>query len=277
MPTKDKMRVYLLRSVEGFAGRRGRTGVINFLLGEGTPATMALAAEQGISELFAVLKETPQQELQQMFSALERQGALEIKSVNLKDKVLPLVYLTSRGLAELELSRYQLPAHSASGVRVALGILVVLQRLATLIVQLRVAHAEDIPSAVGLSPEQLGHYLQLLCKVLQLRHESVMTSIGSRQHFADVLERALCTMVFAELSEIESQCMRFHIGMLVPYQLDQEGIERYLGVKSITEKVTQGSARLATREWQGKCPLVSVLGFLAIGEVGMAVRGGDDD
>lgn len=266
MPAREDIRGFILRCAEAFAGRRGRSGVINYLLGEGSPATIALAAEQGIAELFAAFKEVPQQELQQVFSALERQGALEIKSVSMKDKVLPLVYLTSRGLAELELSRQQLPAHSASGARVAEGILIVLQRLATLITQLRVVHGAEIPSSVGLSTEQLGHYLQLLCKVLNLRHESVMASIGSQQHFADVLERALCAMVFAELSEIEAQSLRCFIGMKVPHQLDQGGLERYFGVQSIAEKAKQGASRLATREWQARCPLVSVLGFLAIGE-----------
>ncbi|MBS3937269.1 MAG: hypothetical protein KGZ50_01680 [Peptococcaceae bacterium] len=266
MVTKDEMRGYLLRCAEAFAGRRGRSGVINFLLGDSSAATTILATEQGILELFAVFKEFPQHELQQAFHALQQQGLLEIRNVNMKDKDLPLVYVTARGLAELELLRPRLPIQSTSAARLTERVILVLQKLTKLMSQLRTAHGVDVSALVGLSADQVQQYLQLFCKILQLRPETVMTSLGAQQHFVETLERALCTMIFSELCEVEAQCLRLQVGMKLPHQLDKESIERYYGVVSIEERAKQGASRVVTREWQARCQLASVLGFLALGE-----------
>jgi len=258
--------VYILRCAEAFAGRRGRTGVVNFLLGQASPSTLSLAAQQGVSELFAACKDAEPHELQQSFNAMLQLGMLELRDINLLDKSLPLAFVTSRGLAELELHRAKLPLPVTSAQRGTDNILLVLRKLSKLMAALRHTQGDDLLSQVGFSGEQFQHYIQLLGKGLHIRPETVLMSLGAQQHFADTLEKGLAALVFGELREVEAQCLRLYIGLAWPHQLDKERLLHYYGVVSIEELARQGAARLTAREWQAKCQLVSILGFLALSE-----------
>lgn len=269
--------MYLLRCAEAFAGRRGRTGVVNFLLGQASPSALSLAAQQGVSELFAVCKDAEQQELQQSFNALLQLGMLELRNVTLLDKSLPLVFVTSRGLAELELHRAKLPLPVTSVQRGTDNILLVLRKISKLVAALRLTQGDELPSQVGLSGEQFQHYIQLLCKGLHIRPETVLTSLGAQQHFANTLEKGLAALVFGELREVEAQCLRLYVGLTLPHQLDKASLLHYYGVVSIEERARQGAARLTAREWQAKCQLVSILGFLALSEGHHERRDGRDE
>lgn len=264
--SQEEVRVYLLRCAEAFAGRRGRSGVVNFLLGQASPSTLSLAAQQGVSNLFAILKDAEQQELLQSFNALQQLGMLELRHVSLGDKSLPLVFVTSRGLAELELHRAKLPVPMTIEQRATDNMLLVLQRIGMLIKALRQVTGEELPAVVGLTREQLQHYLELLCKALHLRPETVLLSPGSQQHFADALEKGLSALIFGELREVEAQCLRLHVDLSMPHQLDKSKLLHYYGVVSIDEQARKAAARLVAREWQAKCQLVSVLSFLALAE-----------
>jgi len=266
------VRVYILRCADAFAGRRGRTGVVNFLLGQASPNTLSLAAQQGAGELFAICKDAEPEELHQAFNALLQLGMLELRHVTLVDKSLPLVVVTSRGLAELELNRAKLPQPVTNVQRATDDMLGVLKRIGKLIAALRLTQGDDLPYQAGLSGEQFQQYIQLLCKGLHMRPETVLISLGSQQHFADTLEKGLAALVFGELREVEAQCLRHYVGLTMPSQLDEARILHYYGVVSIEERARQGAARLNAREWQAKCPLVSVLGFLALAERHIAKR-----
>lgn len=263
--TLEHIRALVLLCARAFGGKRGRSGIINFLTGEASSNTLDIARESGIAELFNALNGFSYQEIQQTLINLERNGMVETVNVKSGDKTLPLIQVTNKGIRELDRLQPTLPLQGATKAN-ADKVLQVFTKLGKLITALRAVELVDLPSRMAITEAQLRQYVQLLCKVLQLRPEAVLATTHSRQHFATMLERSLCTAVFAELSEVEAQCLRAYTGISLKHQLDRESLGQYYDVKSPEDKARQAAARVASREWQAKNQLVSVLGFLSLGE-----------
>jgi len=261
--TSEEVRGMLLLCAKAFSGKRGKSGIIKFLLGEASPSTEHLARGNGISELFGVLAGLDYKDVQQSLSHLERSGFLETVNIEAQGKLLPLMQVTLRGQAELERLRPAL-ALTGQGTASTEKMLFTLTKVARLLEGLKAAQLIDLVAHLGCTDGQLRQYVHLLCKVLQLRPEAVLATTHARQHFADVLERGLCTAAFAELTEVEAQALRCYVGMQLKHQLDRESLQHYYDLASPEDKARQAAARLAGREWQNKHPLVSVLGFLGL-------------
>ena len=264
--TQDEIRGLLLLCARAFSGKRGRSGIIKFLLGEASPSTERLARESGVETLHGALAGLAYPEAQQSMTYLERSGLVAIVPIEAQGKTLPLVQVTPRGQAELERLRpgLALPLQATAS---ADKMLLVLSRLARLLDGLKAMQLIDLASHMECTESQLRQYIQLLCKVLQLRPEAALATAQARQHFAGVLERGLCTAAFAELTEAEAQALRLYVGLHFKHQLDRESLQQYYDLASPEDKARQAAGRLAGREWQHKHPLVSVLGFLSLAEV----------
>jgi len=264
--TLDEVRGMVLLCARAFSGKRGRSGIIKFLLGEASVSTQQLARERGIQALFDSLGDFAYAEVQQSFNYLERSGFVETVAVQVDDRTLPLVQITARGHAELERLRPILPLTGATQ-STADKMLLTLTKLGKLIAGLKSGQAEDLGARMGCTDGHLRQYMQLLCKVLQLRPEAVLATVHSRQHLAGVLERALCLGVYADLTEAEAQSLRLYTGMELRHQLSRADLHQYYDIASPEEKARHAAGRLTGREWQHKHPLVSVLGFLSLAEV----------
>ncbi|MBT9175906.1 MAG: hypothetical protein DDT20_00208 [Firmicutes bacterium] len=261
--TLDEVRGLLLLCAKAFSGKRGRSGITKFLMGEASFSTQHLARESGAESLFGTLSGLAYPEIQQSMTYLERSGFVEIVPVEAQGKTLPLLHVTPRGLAELERLRpaLTLPLQVTASTEKMLR---VLTRLARLLDGLKALQLTDLVAHMECTEGQLRQYIQLLCKVLQLRPEAVLATTQARQHFAGALERALCTAAFAELTEVEAQALRLYVGIELKHQLDRESLLHYYDLTSPEDKARQAAGRLAGREWQHKHPLVSVLGFLSL-------------
>lgn len=261
--TLDEIRGMLLLCAKAFSGKRGRSGIIKFLLGEASSSTEHLARESGIQALFGALAGLAYPEVQQSISYLERSGFLETVNTEAQGKLLPLMQVTPRGVAELERLRPALLL-SGQGTASAEKMLLVLTKLARLLLGLKSAQLLDLAVHLECTEGQLRQIVQLLCKVLQLRPEAVLATTHARHHFAAALERGLCSAVFAELTEVQAQALRLYVGMQLKHQLDRETLQQYYDLTSPEDKARQAAGRLTGREWQHKHPLVSVLGFLSL-------------
>ncbi len=262
--TQEEVRALLLLCAKAFSGKRGRSGIVKFLLGEASFSTQHLARESGIQALFGALTGLAYPDVQQSLSHLERSGFVETVQVEAQGKTLPLVQVTPRGLAELDRLRPSIALPLQGSALSADKMLAVLTKLARLLAALKSAQLLDITAHMECTEGQLRQYLQLLCKVLQLRPDAVLTTPQARQHFAGVLERALCVAAFAELTEVEAQALRLYVGIELKHQLDRESLQHYYDLAAPEEKARQAAGRLAGREWQHKHALVSVLGFLSL-------------
>lgn len=263
--TLDQVRGLVLLAAKVFSGKRGRSGLINFLTGEASANTLDIARENGVAELFCALSGFSYREIQQALVNLERSGMVETVNVKSGDKLLPLIQVTNNGRKELERLQPTLPLRCATHAN-ADKMLHVFVKLGKLLTALRADDLLDLAARVGVTEAALRQYVYLLCKVLELRSEAVLATIHSRQHFAGMLERTLCVNVFAELTEVEAQCLRLYTGISMRHQLDKERLGQYFDVSSPEDKARQAAARLASREWQARHQLVSVLGFLSLGE-----------
>lgn len=261
--TLDEIRGMLLLCAKAFSGKRGRSGIIKFLLGEASASTEHLARESGVPGLFGALAGLDYKDIQQSISHLERSGFLETVNIEAQGKLLPLMQVTPRGLAELERLRPAL-APTGQGTAGAERMLLIFMRMARLLEGLKASQLIDLAAHLGCTEGQLRQYVQLLCKALQLRPEAVLATTHARQHFAVSLERGLCVAAFADLTEAEAQALRCYVGMQLKHQLDREGLQQYYDLASPEDKARQAAAKLAGREWQHKHPLVSVLGFLSL-------------
>lgn len=260
------IRAYLLLGVRAFSGRRGRSGLVSFLLGEAGASTVTLAREQGIGALDGQLHGTAPADIHRALSDLQHRGFVAVKDTTMQDKVLPLLYLTEQGKLELERLRPLLNIPDSPTALTPEKALLVLTRLGKLMEDINSLSTTSLPERLGLSAGQYEYYIELLCKALGLKKEVALASPQAARQFAAKLAIALCAEVLCDLPEVEAQAIRLVAGIAVPHQLSAQDFNHYFPHISVTEKAKMGATRLLSREWQARGQLISVLGFLAMSE-----------
>lgn len=266
MSTKEQMQGYLLLCARAFSGKRGRTGLISFMLGQAGPSTVELAKEQGVGELSGILSASTSQEIHLALTDLQNRGCLEIRDTLIRDRSMPLIYLTDKGSFELERLRPSLSLPLTTAARSPEKVLLVLTRLGKLIEGLCTQPSSALPHFLGVDDKLFDLYFELLCKALDIRKDVPLSSPAAQRQFAARLEIALVSNVFAALPEVEAQAVRLVTGIRAKHQLSAEDFEQYYGHVDIREQARVSAARMLTREWQGKSSLASVIGFLVLSE-----------
>lgn len=266
MSTSDQVRGCLLVCARAFSGKRGRTGLVSFLLGQAGPSTVALAQEHDIVALHGILSMTPQNEIYLALNQLQEQGCIETRETIIRDRSFPLLYLLDKGSFELERLRPILNLPASSSARTPEKALLVLTRLGKLMEGLVNQPQESLPTHLGLGVQQFEHYIELLCKSLEIKKDVALSSPQAQRHFATRLEIDLCLSVFAELPEVEAQAMRLVTGIGLKHQLTKLDFAAYYPDIDVQGKARVAAARVLSREWQGRSPLASVIGFLVLSE-----------
>jgi len=260
MSTSEQVRGYLLVCARALSGKRGRTGLVSFVMGQAGPSTVALAKDHGIASLHGVLSQTSQNEIYSALNQLQEQGCVEIRDTIIRDRSLPFIYLLDKGSFELERLRPVLNLPTTTSARTPEKALLVLTRLGKLMEGLVNQPKDSLPVHIGLSVQQFEHYLELLCKALDIKKEIVLSSPQAQKHFANRLEVGLCLHVFAELPEIEAQAIRLVTNIGLKHQLAEADFASYYPQIDAYDKARLAAARVLSREWQGRSPLASVIG-----------------
>ncbi|MBS3951009.1 MAG: hypothetical protein KGZ53_10170 [Peptococcaceae bacterium] len=266
MSTNEQVRGYLLVCTRAFSGKRGRTGLVSFVLGQAGPSTLALAEEQGVAALHGILSMTPPNEIHLALNKLREQGCVEVRDTLIRDRALPLLYLLDKGSFELERLRPILNLPAARSARTTEKALLVLTRLGKLMEGLATQPKESLSEHIALGVQQFEHYIELLCKALELKKDVPLSSPQAQRHFANRLEVCLCMSVFAELPEVEAQALRLATGIGLKHQLKEADFAAYYPQTDMHDKARIAAARVLSREWQGRSPLASVIGFLVLSE-----------
>ncbi|MDP3486707.1 MAG: hypothetical protein Q8S19_02095, partial [Bacillota bacterium] len=209
---------------------------------------------------------TPQNEVYLALNQLQEQGCVEVRETIIRDRTFPLLYLLDKGSFELERLRPTLNLPVASSARTPEKALLVLTRLGKLMDGLHNQPKESLHTHVGLGVQQFEHYIELLCKALEIKKDVALSSPQAQKHFASNLEVGLCLSVFAELPEVEAQAMRLVTSIGLKHQLTESDFAAYYPEIDVKDKARIAAARVLSREWQGRSPLASVIGFLTLSE-----------
>lgn len=266
MSTSEQVRGYLLVCARAFSGKRGRTGLVSFVLGQAGPSTLALAEEHGIAPLYGILSLTTQNEIHRALNRLQEEGCVETKDTIIRDRSFPLLYLLDKGSFELERLRPVLNLPVVSSARTPEKALLVFTRLGKLMEGLTILPKENLPTHMGLGLKQFEHYIELLCKALDIKKDVSLSSPQAQKHFASRLDADLCLSVFAELPEVEAQAIRLVSGIRSKHQLTASDFAAFYPQTDAEDKARIAAARVLSREWQGRSPLASVIGFLVLSE-----------